>query len=91
MDECFVICFLLPHLTLGECDGCVLSGREFSVDLFPWLAQLDEGSERKGTPQNFCYRAQVETDIVSGGADGEIWIFYQATCPDNSCPCVIKG
>lgn len=40
LDECFVSWFLFPPWTLRKCSSYELPGRKFSVDLFPWPAQL---------------------------------------------------
>lgn len=36
----FLLFFLFPPQTSGECGGYVYPGKKFSVDLFPWPAQL---------------------------------------------------
>lgn len=40
LGGCFVSWFLFPLWILEECDGCVLPGRKFSLDLFPQPAEL---------------------------------------------------
>lgn len=40
LSSCFVPWFLFTLWILGECDGCVLPGKTFSVNLFSWPSQL---------------------------------------------------